>query len=398
MRILLLSTWFPFPLSQGSKIRAYHLIQSLAKENEVALVSFEDEVVQPEWIEQMRRTCKIVEVVPSNPFPNHPIRKYRGWFSLQPSSISASYSLEMASCVKKIAGEWSPDIVFALTYVTAPYAVAIPNVKKVIDVDNLMSRMLQENYQHTKTLKLKIRNYLAWKKFAYYELKLYPKFDLCAVVSEQDRKEMLKFFPIRPNRITVLPNGADLDSYETINHHPIRNRLVYNGALTYKANYEAIEYFMQYIFPLIKERLHNVKLIVTGRIDGVPINSLPINDDVIFTGYLNDIKQVVADSWACVVPLITGGGTRIKIIEAMALGTPVISTTKGAEGLDVVPDQHILIADTPGDFADKTVRLLSDSELRSKLANNAALLVKEKYNWRITGQKLIGELNRLFST
>ena len=196
----------------------------------------------------------------------------------------------------------------------------------------------------------------------------------------------------------VVPNGADIDFYHTVYKNPEVNRLVYNGALTYKPNYDAIDYFLRYIFPLIREKVSDAKLIVTGGTNGVPINSLQINDHVTFTGYLKDIRQVVADSWACIVPLKTGGGTRIKILEAMALGTPVISTSKGAEGLDVESDHHILIAETPGDFANQTVRLLSDQELRNKLALNAAQLVQEKYNWSKIGQYLNNELKKLSSS
>ena len=398
MRILLLSTWFPFPLSQGSKIRAYHLIRSLAEENEVALVSFEDMIVQPELVEHMKRICKIVEVVPANPFVHNRLRTLKGWFSLQPGSVRASFSPEMASRIKRISAEWSPDAVIALTFVTAPYATAISGALKVVDVDNLMARMMHENFLQAKTSTAKVRSWLAWKKFFHYEENLYSKFDLCAVVSERDRREILNYVPIQPDQVIVVPNGADIDFYQTVYKNPEVNRLVYNGALTYKPNYDAIDYFLRYIFPLIREKVSDAKLIVTGGTNGVPINSLQINDHVTFTGYLKDIRQVVADSWACIVPLKTGGGTRIKILEAMALGTPVISTSKGAEGLDVESDHHLLIAETPGDFANQTIRLLSDQELRNKLALNAAQLVQEKYNWSKIGQYLNNELKKLFSS
>jgi glycosyltransferase involved in cell wall biosynthesis len=105
----------------------------------------------------------------------------------------------------------------------------------------------------------------------------------------------------------------------------------------------------------------------------------------------------VAASWAAVVPILSGGGTRIKILEAMALGTPVVATSKGAEGLDVTPNQDILIADEPAEFASQVVRLLRDPDLRQRLAANARCLVKRRYDWTSIGQRFVGLIEEAVS-
>ncbi|HEX9019447.1 MAG TPA: hypothetical protein VF806_09680, partial [Anaerolineaceae bacterium] len=126
MRIMVLSTWFPYPLSQGSKIRAYHLIKALARQHEVALVSFAEEPLQPGWLEHMRGICARVEVVEHNPFMKNRLRSLIGWVLPVPSAIYAGYSADMERCVLQTAQAWKPELVLALTVITAPYARKVP--------------------------------------------------------------------------------------------------------------------------------------------------------------------------------------------------------------------------------------------------------------------------------
>jgi glycosyltransferase involved in cell wall biosynthesis len=119
------------------------------------------------------------------------------------------------------------------------------------------------------------------------------------------------------------------------------------------------------------------------------LSGLHLDESVEVTGYVEDVQSLVASAWACVVPIREGGGTRLKILEAMALGIPVVSTSKGAEGLDVTPEQDILIADEPPEFAAQVVRLLRKPGLRERLAGNARRLVEEHYDWRTSGHKFV---------
>jgi glycosyltransferase involved in cell wall biosynthesis len=186
----------------------------------------------------------------------------------------------------------------------------------------------------------------------------------------------------------VVPNGVDLDRYKDDFGAPEPGTLVFPGALTYGANFDAMAFFLNQVFPLVKARWPEVILRITGRANGVPVDRLPLDERVILTGYLDDVRPTVAQSWACVVPLRIGGGTRLKILEAMALGTPVVSTSKGAEGLEITPGEDILIADEPTEFADAVLRLLDDPVLRTELAANGQRLVREQYGWEQIGKKL----------
>lgn len=387
MRILVLSTWFPYPLSQGSKIRAYYLIKNLAQRHEVALISFEDVPVEPSWINPIREICQKVELVPRNPFSHTRWTDLSGWLSPKPSIAITSHSSEMNDRVQQLGADWNPQCVVAFTFITAPYALQFHHIPKIVDIDNLMSPMLFQTYRRAKNPLRRFKSWLAYQKFQRYETWLYRQFNLGLVVSDRDRLAVINQVGLQPTHVGNVPNGVDTTLNQSLGGEPKPNSLVFNGALTYSANYDAMNYFLRDIFPAIRAQVPEAHLTITGATTGVPISELPTDEHVTFSGYLNEVGPQVSGSWVSVAPLRMGGGTRLKILEAMALGTPVVSTSKGAEGLDVENGKHLIIADSPNEFATQTVRILQNRELRQSLSTQAAQLVKEKYDWTDIGRR-----------
>jgi sugar transferase (PEP-CTERM/EpsH1 system associated) len=393
MKILFLSTWFPYPPDQGSKIRAYHLLRSLARRHEVALISFEDQPLQPGWIDHVRQLCSRVEIVPRRPFADLESNRWQGVFSRRPRAVVAGYATEMEARVRQVASAWKPEVVVALTFVTAPYALQVPGVPRVVDVDNLTARMLAEAYRQETRWTRRLRRYLAYRKFRRYERSLFGGFDLSLVTSARDADRLRQELPGARTRIAVVPNGVDLEYNRTegIDRRP--SQLVFTGALTYEPNLDAMRYFLAEIFPRVLEQEQAARLIITGRTGGA---SLPTADGhVTLTGYLEDIRPMIASSTACVVPLRKGAGTRLKILEAMALGTPVVSTSKGAEGLEIDPEVHFLQADDPDLFARQTLRLVHQPDLGEQLAERAYTRVRQQYDWSDIGRRFEAQVESL---
>ena len=386
MRILVLSTWLPYPPINGGKTRAYHLIKALAKRHEVGLCSFADAPLEAAWLHHLGQFCCRVEVVPRNPFLPSRVRTALGWLSLRPSAVCAAYSRAMAQRVRALAAEWKPERVVALTWVTVPYALQVADAVRIADVDFPLSPLLHDAYRRSGSIPERARRWLAWQKFRRYERYVLARCERCLVVSEQERHELLALLGGRQARISVVPNGVDVVFNRPGLAPPQPNTLIFSGALTYDANYDAMDYFLREIFPLVHAALPDVQLRITGATKGVAVPRLPLDGRTTLTGFIDDVRTVVAASCVCVVPLRIGGGTRVKILEAMALGTPVVSTPKGAEGLDVVAGEHVLIGDTPADFAAHTIRLLNDPALRQRLARNARRLVVERYGWGDIGR------------
>jgi glycosyltransferase involved in cell wall biosynthesis len=151
-------------------------------------------------------------------------------------------------------------------------------------------------------------------------------------------------------------------------------------------------WFLREVYPHVQAQVTDVRLSITGDHADRP---LPPASNVALTGFVDDVRPLIARSWGSVVPLHTGGGTRLKILEAMALGTPVVATPKGAEGLDVQDGEHILIADTPETFAQQVIHLLKKPELRQQLADNAHQLIREKYDWEVVLPRFLDLIERV---
>ena len=385
MKILFLSRWFPYPPDNGSKIRIFNLIKYLSSGHEVDLVSFTSETIAEERLAAMRRYCRCVDVALHKPFQPNRLKALLGFLSRRPRSVVDSHSVEMQRLVEQARRRRSFDVVIASQIDTTPYAMALPRTPKIFEEVELT--MPYERFSRERHPLKRLRKWLTWWKSSRYVADRLRIFDGCTVVSERERELLLRVsLGYRP--VGVIPNGVDIAYYAAHFGLPEADTLIYSGALTYGANFNAMNFFLREVLPLIQAKRPNVKLSITGKLDGVPIHHLPRNDGVILTGYLDDVRPAVAQSWACVVPLRAGGGTRLKILEAMALGTPVVSTSKGAEGLEATHGDDILIADTPAEFADAVLRLLDDKALRARLVTNGRRLMEERYSWETSAQKL----------
>jgi len=381
MKILVVSSWFPYPPDNGSKVRAYYLLRQLAQRHSVTLLSFA-EPGEEEGAQGLAEICDAVRTVPGNPFkPGRPLG-LRGLFSALPRSYAQTFSPTMQALVNETIG--SHDAAIGLQFGAALYLDRIRTAPRIFEEAEVTT--IREQFASQQRPLKRLRYGLTWWKFARFMYRLINRFDGSTVVSEIERDQLMQI-GCDGRRIAVIPNGVDAADLKV---KAIRQptTLIYPGALTYSANYDAIRYFLADIFPLIRQARPDVTLTVTGATDGVPIHDLPNREGVIFTGYVPAIKACIAQSGVCVVPLRIGGGTRLKIIQAMALGTPVVSTSKGAEGLALTPEDNILIGDTPRQFADQVLRLLSDDALPARLSANGRRLVGQLYTWDRIGPQL----------
>ncbi len=384
MKILFISRWFPYPPDNGSKIRIFNLLKQLSQRYEVDLISFASPEIGSEQRSAMLAYCGRVETVTYRPFQPSRLKALLGFFSSRPRSVIDTFNPEMQRLIDSARRSVSYHAVIASQIDMAPYVQTWPGVTKIFEELELTTPY-EQFIRQSQPLK-KLRYGLTWWKLTRYTANLLKNFDGCTVVSPAEHDHVRQVISGYQS-IAVVPNGVDAAHYTGNFNPPQADTLIYSGALTYQANFDAVDYFLREIFPLIRSERPQVKLLITGRLDGVPIDRLPVDDHVVFTGYLPDIRPTLAGSWVNIVPLRLGGGTRLKVLESLVIGTPVVSTSKGAEGLDLIPGQELLIADTPADFAAAVLRLLSDPVLRQTLSQNGRRVVAAKYDWSIIGQQ-----------
>jgi glycosyltransferase involved in cell wall biosynthesis len=217
-----------------------------------------------------------------------------------------------------------------------------------------------------------------WIKMYRFEKKIYPQLNYISTVSQDDARLVQDEFGME--RVCVIPNGVSISYYDAVANEPVLGKIVYCGSMDAYINQDAVMYFLREIFPLVIARNPAVKFQVIGR--NPPEWLLKFSSEkVSFTGSVNDVRIPLKEAMLEVVPLRIAGGSRLKILEALAAKIPVLSTTIGAEGLNVKKHENIEIADKPAEFADKCIELLENQNLRNKLIVNGRKVVDEQYDW-----------------
>jgi glycosyltransferase involved in cell wall biosynthesis len=283
----------------------------------------------------------------------------------------------MASCVARVVAQGDVDMAIISQLPMTNYVRLLQGIPTLLEECEL--GVLYEQFAHAASPLHRLRYGLTWAKLRTYLARLLPHLGACTVVSHQERQLLSAAVP-GYRRVEIIPNCIDLDRYDQVRKQPRRDTLIFTGSFTYDVNYEAMVWFLQEVYPLIEQQAPQTHLTITGDHANLP---LPEAQNISLTGFVNDVQSLLASRWLSIVPIKQGGGTRLKILEAMALHTPVVSTSKGAEGLVVEHDVHLLIADTPQDFALAVLRLLREADLRQRLADAAYQLACDNYDWAV---------------
>jgi len=372
MEILFLSPWCPYPADNGSKLRIFHLLRGLSRHHTLDLIAFCPDAPILQATQELRQFCRSVSLLPETPFAGRRLGRTVGLLSAQPRSMVGNFSSALSTLVERTISQRCYSALVCAQLHMLPYALRTCGVPIIFE--ELELAMLADT-----ACSGRLRAGLTWWKTRHYVAAAMRRCAGATVVSATEERLARQIAP--PNMpLAVVPNGVDTAELAGNFGSPEPNTLIYPGALSYDANHDAMAYFLSAIFPLIRHECPDVRLRVTGRATSAQIAALPNTEGVEFTGYLDDVRPAVAGSWVEIVPLRKGGGTRLKVLEALALGTPVISTSKGVEGLALQPGRDVLVADTPADFAAQTLRLLKSPTLRADLSAHGRRTVAS-YDW-----------------
>lgn len=377
MRILFLSGWYPYPANNGSKLRIYNLLRGLASQHDVTLITFVDHPVPDAPPAELMALCRQVHAIPRVEYNPRRARALLGFFTPTPRVMVDTYAPEMEACIRRELKSTHYDLIIASEWGTAAYWPSfgdVPTLFEDMELGAFEAKKAQSsNFVH------RARHQLTLLKLRSYLRRTLPRFATATVVSETEA-ELLRVAVPGYNAIEVLPNCINLADYQQVKPPVIPNSLIFTGSFRYSANYEAMTWFLQVAYPLIQAAVPDVQLTITGDHANLP---LPTAKNVHLTGYVDDIRPLLGSAAVSIVPIRVGGGTRLKILEAMALRTPVVATSKGAEGLDALDGEHLMIADTPQAFAEAVIRVLRERHLGRRLGDNAYQLVRQQYDWAV---------------
>jgi polysaccharide biosynthesis protein PslH len=297
----------------------------------------------------------------------------------------------MSDQIRREVGSRRYDVVIASEMATASYWQAWHGVPSILE--DLESSIFASAKAAATTSLQRLRFELTEIKLRRYLRRILPRFSACTVVSAVEAEHLRRWAPDGAE-IEIIPNGINLEGCRETSRAPEPETLIFTGSFQYDANHEAMVWFLREIYPQIQRRMSGVRMVITGDHANLP---LPPAENVVLTGYVDDVQSLIASSWVSVVPMRYGTGTRLKILEAMALRTPVVATSKGAEGLAVEHDNHILIADEPRAFAEAVVRLCTEAGLRQRLTDAAYQLLREKYDWSVVMPRFHDLVDRVAS-
>jgi glycosyltransferase involved in cell wall biosynthesis len=382
MRVLCVSTWFPYPPDNGSKRRAYALMRELARAHELTIVTFAEPGEAEHGRMGLESIGRLAGVVPGNPAKAPSPLPKAAWLSSWPRSLAAGYSDAMQALVREHITRH--DAVVAFQPGSALYLLAPRRVPAVFDEPELT--VLRDRFEREPRALARARRGLTWWKHGRFLRRLVRAAERTTVASEHERTQLIRI-GCPAERLVIVENGADPAPSSTIARVE-HDTLVYPGALTYDANLDAVTWFLSDIWPRILQARPSARLVVTGTTEGVELDTLPPRPRTTFTGHVDSIASILAGAAAVIVPLRIGGGTRVKVLETLAAGTPVVGTSKAFQGLELTPELDVLVADTADAFARQVCRVLEDPLLRSRMGARGRRTVEDRYSWTRAGEQL----------
>ncbi|HTA91621.1 MAG TPA: glycosyltransferase [Polyangiaceae bacterium] len=387
MKILFITPFLPSPPRFGGQRRLDGLMRGLAKSHEVSVLSFNR---TDEWehssLEATRGYCREVVTI-----PNLDLTDTREKRTLQARSLVSVHSFEHLLAARRADFQAKLDQMLRATqydvvqvefaqmaaFHFAAHSRSGPIF--VLDEHNIEFDILRRTARAKGELSRHLYNALNWRKLAREERTAWRRFDGVSLTSRRDEELILSEYPSA--HTAVVPNGVDVSEFSPVEGAAEREMLLFFGAINYHPNHDGVVYFIDEVFPKIRLKHPNARFCILG--PGARQSVLDRQGNgVEVLGMVDDVGPYIDRAAAVVVPLRLGGGTRLKIVEALSKGKPVVSTRLGAEGIDVVHDQHLLLADDPQEFANQVSRVLTDAALALRLGKAGRELMEQKYSWR----------------
>lgn len=384
MNILLLTQIVPYPPDSGPKVKTYHVLRYLAEQgHRVTLASFVRSHEQGH-LEHLRSFCAAVHAVPMRRSRLADVRAYAGSLrSGLPFLVARDDRREMHELVRTLTSEQRFDIVHADQLTMGQFALSAVSGKRVFDAHNAVWTIVERG-QRTAMLPLKPVLGREARLLKTYEGWLCRQMDAVLAVSDVD-KRLLVEAGAPPERFTIIPIAVDCATLAPVSRDPRSTGILTASTLFYPPNADGVRWFLHDVYPRVRQAAPAATLAIVGPRPPKDLVQAGVDkpDAVTVTGYVPDLVPYLEQAAVMIVPVRAASGMRVRILEALARGVPVVTTTTGVEGIDAVNGEHLLVADEPADVAAAVARVLREPELGARLAAAGRRLVEEKYDWRV---------------
>ena len=385
MKLIYLTSRFPYPLNKGDKLRSYHQIKELSIQNDIYLISLSESKVSERSIVELNKYCKSVHVYHIS-LINRIFNLFKTLINNRPFQVNYFYHQKIQKKINSNISNINPDHIICQLVRTALYVKDEHSIPKTIDYMDALSKGLERRITISKF----------WQKpFVKMESQRMKRFENLAfeffnnhiIISSSDRDEIAH---INNKNIEIIPNGIDSNYFKKITTNKIYD-LIFIGNLSYIPNIEAAKYISKTIFPILKEKIPNIRILISGSNPSKKVLRLA-NKNIKISGWVDDIRETYCSGKVFFAPMNLGSGLQNKLLEAMSLGIPCITSNLCNESLGGTHMKNIIIGNSAEEYISQILNILSNSELISDIGKNGSEYVNKKFSWENSNKKLVGIL------
>lgn len=386
MRILMLTLIAPYPPDSGPKIKTYNVLQYLCERHEVTLVSLVRSEQERAHAESLRRICHAVYTVPFQRSRWKDARfLLKSALTRESFILSRDASPELHQLLRQLTACEHFDIIHADQLNMAAFAVGLPGGARIIDQHNAVWTIVARMAARSDLIR-RIGLQIEARRLRRAEARLCARFDGMLAVSEPDYA-FLKLAAadagVELPPTAIIPIAIDARSEAPVQRHATPDTILSMATMFWPPNVDGVLWFAREVWPLVRQAVPQARVALVGARPPETVRQLAADPAIEVPGYVADPRPYLERTAALIVPVHAGGGMRVKILEALARGLPIVSTTIGYEGIDLTPGEHLLVGDTPRAFAEALIRLLRDPELGRRLAAQGRRVAEDRYDWRV---------------
>jgi len=392
MNLLILSPFLPYPLDQGGKIRIFNILKHLSRSHAITLAAIVDDRATAD-LSPLKEYCEEIILVerPARLWPD----RLAFFFGTAPYNVIRYRSQEMEQRLRELSQQKKIDLVQVEFSMMWPYAQLFKGIPVVLDAHNVEFRNVQQIGERQQNPFWRCMYHLEEKRLRSVELKAFRQCALCFAVSDQEREEIAGYAR-NDAKVVTAANGVDPERFPFRLREKPGKKILFLGGMDYLPNLDAAQHFLTDIFPIVRGKEPEARVLLVGRELG-KLGELLRLPGVEAHESVPEVLPWFYEADVLAVPLRQGAGTRIKVLEAMAAGLPVVTTSKGCEGIAAEEGRELLVADAKEAFAEGVLQVLERPELGKILAENARRLVMERYRWENTAEVIENLLGRRFS-
>ncbi len=380
MKILMLVSRVPYPLDKGDKLRAYHQLKELSKHHEIHLCCLDDKKTDQKHINELNKFCESVTVIRLSKIQ---ILINLGWamFSSLPFQVWYFYQLGAQRKINALIKKIQPEHIYCQLIRTSEYVKHEHSIPKTLDYMDTFSKGIERRIEKERLFRSVFRSEA--RRLAKYEHRIFQYFENKTIISKPDRD--LIYHESR-NEIEIIPNGIDLDFF-TPKEAEKKYDLVFVGNMSYAPNVDCALFLANEVLPLLIKENKNIQLLLAGASPVKAVKELE-SENITVTGWVEDIRDAYASGKIFIAPLNIGTGLQNKLLEAMSMGLPCITSNLANNALGAKADQDILIGETPNSYKELVIKLLNDFNYSQTIANNGKNYVGNKYSWEQSTNRL----------